>query len=73
MRDATATMDPTTAEPPPAPPAMRGREARALIAWGVGLFFVTALALWLAHLARTPLLLLYVSALLALGFTRVVR
>lgn len=48
-------------------------EARGLIAWGVGLFFVFALVLWLAYLARTPLLLLYVGTLLALGVSRVVR
>jgi predicted PurR-regulated permease PerM len=49
------------------------REARGLVAWGVGLFFTCALVSWLAYLARTPLLLLYVGTLLALGVSRIVR
>ena len=63
--------------PPPAPNAVeavaRGDSPRALIAWTNLAVVATALVLWALVLARRVLLLIYVSMLLAMGFSPVVR
>jgi predicted PurR-regulated permease PerM len=46
---------------------------RALIAWTVGLVVVTVVLCWALYLARSSLVLVYVSALLAMGLAPLVR
>jgi predicted PurR-regulated permease PerM len=46
---------------------------RALIAWTIVMVLVAAVAAWALYLARSMLLLIYVSILLAIGFSPLVR
>jgi predicted PurR-regulated permease PerM len=46
---------------------------RGLILWIIGVVVVTGLALWALFLARQTLLIIYVSTLLAVGFSPIVR
>lgn len=46
---------------------------RSLIVWTIGMVVLTGLLLWAAYLVRHVLLLLYVAALLAIGFSPAVR
>ena len=52
---------------------MRGDDVRAHIRWAIFLFFFGVIVLWCAFLARHALLLVYVSGLLAVGFSPIVR
>jgi predicted PurR-regulated permease PerM len=49
------------------------RETRRLIVWAVAALLAGVVALWVLYLVRAVLLVLYVSALLAIGFSPVVR
>ncbi|HXH06994.1 MAG TPA: AI-2E family transporter [Vicinamibacterales bacterium] len=51
----------------------RPSDPRPLILWTVGVVIAAGVLLWTAWLARRVLLLIYVSALLAIGFSPVVR
>ena len=46
---------------------------RPLILWTIGMTALTAIAIWCAYLVRTALLLIYVSTLIAIGFSPLVR
>jgi predicted PurR-regulated permease PerM len=48
-------------------------DAKALIAWTIGLTALAVVVLWAAYLARGVLLLIYVSGVLAIGFSPIVR
>jgi predicted PurR-regulated permease PerM len=48
-------------------------QAKSLILWTIAVLVVTAVVLWAAYLARGVLLLIYISALLAIGFSPMVR
>ena len=52
---------------------MRADEVRSHIRWAISLFFLGGALLWCAFLARHALLLVYVSGLLAVGFSPIVR
>lgn len=55
---------------------MTGRspeEARSLIRYTIAMVALTAIALWCAYLVREALLLIYVSCVLAIGFSPIVR
>jgi predicted PurR-regulated permease PerM len=52
---------------------LRADEVRAHIRWAVALFFLGVALLWCAFLARHALLIIYVSGLLAVGFSPIVR
>jgi predicted PurR-regulated permease PerM len=54
-------------------PSSRADEVRSHIRWGISLFFLAIVLLWCAFLARHALLLIYVSGLLAVGFSPIVR
>ncbi|MBA3638545.1 MAG: AI-2E family transporter [Acidobacteria bacterium] len=49
------------------------REQRSLIRYGIWMTVLTVLLLWAAYLVREVLLLLYISGLLAIGFSPIVR
>jgi predicted PurR-regulated permease PerM len=51
----------------------RPEEARVLIAWTVGVVTAAVAAMWALYLVRQVLVLIYVSALLAIGFSPLVR
>lgn len=51
----------------------RQAQARALILWAIGMTALAVILLWAAYLVRDILLLLYVSGLLAIGFSPMVR
>jgi hypothetical protein len=61
------------ASPGPVAAVARGDSPRALVAWTILAVVVTGAVLWALVLARQVLLLLYVSMLLAMGFSPVVR
>src|SRR6185295_15402528 len=46
---------------------------KSLILWAIGMTAVVAMTLWAAFLVRDVLLLIYVSGLLAIGFSPIVR
>ena len=54
-------------------PARPAPEVRSLIAWTIAMVVAAGVLLWLLYLVRHVLLLLYVSALLATGFSPLVR
>ena len=49
------------------------REQRSLIRYAIWMTVLAVLLLWAAYLVREVLLLLYVSGLLAIGFSPIVR
>lgn len=51
----------------------REARVRSLVLWALGVVFLVALGLWVAVAVRQVLLLIYVSALLAIGFSPFVR
>ena len=51
----------------------RQAEARGLVVWALAVTTLTVVLLWAAYLVRDVLLLLYVSGLLAIGFSPIVR
>jgi predicted PurR-regulated permease PerM len=52
---------------------LRADEVRAHVRWAISLFFLGIIILWCAFLARHALLIIYVSGLLAIGFSPIVR
>ncbi|HEY7057290.1 MAG TPA: hypothetical protein VH458_12230, partial [Vicinamibacterales bacterium] len=48
-------------------------ELKSLILWTIGAVIVSVAIVWALFLARDVLLLIYVSSLLAIGFTPMVR
>ena len=58
-------MPPVTSATPESP--------RSLILWTIAMVVLTGLLLWAAWEVREVLLLLYISALLAVGFSPIVR
>lgn len=52
---------------------MREAEVRSHIRWAISLFFLGILILWCAYFARHALLIVYMSILLAIGFSPIVR
>ena len=48
-------------------------EAKSLILWTIAMTALAVIVLWAAYLVRDVLLLLYISGLLAIGFTPIVR
>jgi predicted PurR-regulated permease PerM len=52
---------------------LRGDDVRAHIRWAIWLFFLGVALIWCAFLARRALLVIYVSGLLAVGFSPMVR
>jgi predicted PurR-regulated permease PerM len=54
-------------------PSLRADEVRSHIRWAISLFLLGVALLWCAFLARHALLLIYVSGLLAVGFSPIVR
>ena len=48
-------------------------EYKPLILWTIAMTVLTGLVLWAAYLVRDVLLLLYISGLLAVGFSPIVR
>jgi predicted PurR-regulated permease PerM len=52
---------------------LRGGEVRSHIRWGIWQFVLAVLLVWGAFLARHALLIVYVSGLLAIGFSPIVR
>jgi predicted PurR-regulated permease PerM len=52
---------------------LRADEVRSHIRWAIGLLALGVILLWCAFLARHALLLIYVSGLLAVGFSPIVR
>ena len=52
---------------------MRADEVRSHIRWAIFFFFLGIVVLWCAYLARHALLIIYVSGLLAVGFSPMVR
>src|SRR4051812_32358258 len=53
--------------------SLRADEVRSHIRWAISLFFLWGVLLWCAFLARHALLIIYVSGLLAVGFSPIVR
>jgi len=51
-------------------PSLNTRQA---IAYGITLFFLGVVALWILYLVRDVLLVLYVAGLFAIGFSPIVR
>ena len=49
------------------------RRARSLILYGIWMTVLTIILVWSAYLVRDVLLLLYISGLLAVGFSPIVR
>jgi predicted PurR-regulated permease PerM len=54
-------------------PSWRAADVRAHIRSAIALFFLGVVLLWWAYLARRALLVIYVSGLLAVGFSPIVR
>src|SRR3954464_9869125 len=54
-------------------PSLRADEVRSHIRWAIALLALGVILLWVAFLARHALLLIYVSGLLAVGFSPIVR
>ncbi len=52
---------------------MRADDVRSHIRWAIFLFFLGIVLLWCAYLTRHALLIIYVSGLLAVGFSPMVR
>src|SRR5207245_2700101 len=51
----------------------RKDDPRSLISWAVAMTALTVIALWCAYIVRDVLLIVYVSGLLAIGFSPIVR
>jgi predicted PurR-regulated permease PerM len=54
-------------------PSTEPSSAKGLILWTIGMVALTGVILWAAFLVRDVLLLIYVSGLLAIGFSPIVR
>jgi predicted PurR-regulated permease PerM len=54
-------------------PSLRADDVRAQIRWAICLVVLAVILLWCAFLARRALLLVYVSGLLAVGFSPIIR
>src|SRR5690349_17237800 len=60
-------------EPPERPSTSSGRDPKALIRYAIAMTALAAIVLWAAYIVRDALLIVYVSVLLSIGFSPIVR
>jgi predicted PurR-regulated permease PerM len=60
-------------EPPERHSTISGRDPKALIRYAIAMTALAAIVLWAAYIVRDALLIVYVSVLLSIGFSPIVR